>query len=117
MLPRFRAGDMEGGVVAGTDALIEQLSLGEEAAMARAQQAKQQVQDNQRGNPFFVLVMIFILLSVFGRLFGGRRGGGWWWLPLLFLGGGGGGGRGGFGGGGFSGGGGSVGGGGASGHW
>ncbi len=121
--PRFRNGDMEGGIVAGTDALIEQLSLDEAAAIARVQQAKETRQQTNEIIPLFVIVMIFIVLSILGRVFGGR-GKTLWWLPLLFMGGGGGGrggrggwGGGGFGGGGFGGGGGSFGGGGASGRW
>jgi len=34
ILPKFKAGDMEGGVVAGADALIQQLSLPDEVAKA-----------------------------------------------------------------------------------
>ena len=42
VLPRFRQKDMEGGVVAGTRALIEQLSLDTSTAEQRAAQAEQQ---------------------------------------------------------------------------
>jgi uncharacterized protein len=72
-------------------------------------------------NPFFLFVLLFIVLNLFGRRGGGRRGCFPWWLPFVSgmgggrgggwggggFGGGGGGGFGGFGGGGgFSGGGG-----------
>ena len=133
VLPRFRQGDVPGGVVAGTDAIIQQLGLDQAAAQAQAQQA-QAVQAQQESRPqgrhhelvgsiFSFLLFVFVI-SAFFR--GGRRGGGLGWaLPLMFLGGGGfggrdnddGGGLGGGGGGGFSGGGGSFGGGGASGGW
>ena len=133
VLPRFRQGDVPGGVVAGTDAIIQQLGLDPATAQAQAQQA-QAAQAEQESRPqgrhhelvgsiFSFLLFVFVI-SAFFR--GGRRGGGLGWaLPLMFIGGGGfggrdnddGGGFGGGGGGGFSGGGGSFGGGGASGGW
>ena len=127
VLPRFRQGDVPGGVVAGTDAIIQQLGLDPATAQAEAQQAaaaqaQQEAQPQGRhheaiGSIVSFLLFIFVI-SAFFR--GGRRGGGLGWaLPLMFLGGGGFGGRDddGGGGGGFSGGGGSFGGGGASGGW
>ena len=131
VLPRFRQGDVPGGVVAGADAIIQQLGLDPATAQAQAQQAaavqaQQEAQPSGRrhelvGSIFSFLLFVFVV-SAFFR--GGRRGGGLGWaLPLMFLGGGFGGrddeGGGGFGGGGggFSGGGGSFGGGGASGGW
>ena len=137
VLPKFKAGDVPGGVVAGTDALIEQMSLDpsqaeQKAAAAKAQLAEQSDQPTyhyrHRSSIFSVIFPIIFIVFVFGGIFGrGRRGGmgGLW--PLLFLGsmmggggrdddwGGGGGSSGG--GGGFSGGGGSFGGGGSSGSW
>jgi uncharacterized protein len=117
VLPAFKAGDMEGGVVAGTEAIVGQLGLPPEEAQAIAAQAAQSGSSGGGGIP--LIVIIIIVLFVLSRL-----GGGWWWLPFLFSGGGGGGrdhwgggGGGGFGGGGFSGGGGSFGGGGSSGSW
>jgi uncharacterized protein len=120
VLPRFRDGDIEGGVVAGANAIIEQLSLDADAAQARVQAAKR---DNGADGSwiFFIVfaVLILFLLGAFGSRYdrrngrgpwtGGWGGGGW--------GGGSGGGWGGGGGGGFSGGGGGFGGGGASGGW
>lgn len=126
MLPRFRAGDFNGGVEAGADALIGQLSLDPSQAEARAAQAAQQAQEDGQGSgisPLSVLVIILFIAIAFGRIFGGFG-----FLPLLFVGGlggrgyGGGGYGGGYDGGGFGGGfggggGGSFGGGGASGSW
>ena len=115
VLPKFRSGDFNGGIVAGADALIQQLSLDPSAAEAKAAAATQQVQ-RRSGNgasPFSILIIIFFIAIAFGRIFGGRGVGFW---PLLFLGGMGGGGRG-YDGGGGGGGGGSFGGGGASGSW
>jgi uncharacterized protein len=137
--PRFKQGDFGGGVEAGADAIIKQMSLSPEDAqknIAAAEQAQQRRQ-HSGGSPlpvfFWLMVFGFVALSHFRRGYGrgyrtrgggispwvalwalnslsrGSRGGGW--------GGGGswGGGGGGFGG--FSGGGGSFGGGGASGSW
>ncbi len=135
VLPRFKAGDVPGGIEAGTDALIQQMSLDPSQAEQKAAEAKAQQEQSQdqgyhyvsrhRSSPLSVIFPILFVLFVFGGIFGRRRGGGGLW-PLLFLGGmmGGGGGRdddwgggGGGGGGGFSGGGGSGGGGGSSGSW
>ena len=122
VLPKFRSGDFNGGIEAGADALIQQLSLDPSAAEAKAAAAAQQVQHQGDGgaSPLSILIIIIFIAIAFGRIFG-ARGVGFW--PLLFLGGMGGGGRGyggydGGGGGGWGGGGGgSFGGGGASGSW
>jgi uncharacterized protein len=125
VLPRFKAGQMEAGVVAGVEAVVQQLALPEDQArqnVAQAAQAQQQSQGDG-GVPFGLIIAILVIFWVLGSLlrgFGGRGGGGglWWLLPML-LSGGGGRDRGGWGGGGggFSGGGGSFGGGGSSGSW
>ena len=121
VLPKFRSGDVDGGVEAGTDAIVQQLGLDPTTAKANAQAAEQR----PAAPPFRIPIFLIILLVFFVvRMFmgGGRGGGGLWALPFLFMGGGGGYrggdfGGGGGGGGGFSGGGGSFGGGGASGGW
>jgi uncharacterized protein len=139
ILPKFKAGDMEGGVVAGADALIQQLSLPDEVAKAQVAQAAEQ--PRREGPPRWILVLlvfgfVFMLITMMRAGRGGRRA-----MrgrdgrrrrrdhdddnlaPLIIGGilgnmlGGGGGGGGWSGGGGFSGGGGSFGGGGASGGW
>jgi uncharacterized protein len=131
VLPKFRAGDVPGGVVAGTDAIVQQLGLDPQTAEANAAAAETRaVRIEQRAPsraprlPIFLVVIIvfFVIRLMLGR---GGRGGGLWVLPFLFMGGGGGGGwgrrdddfGGGGDGGGFSGGGGSFGGGGSSGSW
>ncbi len=127
VLPKFRSGDIAGGVAAGTDALVQQLGLDPTTAQANAVQAERAPPRRHHeglGAIVSFLLVMFVLSAVFR---GGRRGGGMGWiLPLMFLGGmGGGGGRdddyggggGGGDGGGFSGGGGSFGGGGSSGGW
>ncbi|MYL98110.1 methanol dehydrogenase [Novosphingobium sp. FGD1] len=130
ILPRFKAGDMLGGIEAGADAIIRQLTLPPEEAQKIAAQADarraDQGDDISLGTVIFILMIIFffvlpILRSVAGG--GGRRRSGFG-APIIWLPGGfggdddhGGWGGGGWGGGGFSGGGGSFGGGGASGSW
>jgi uncharacterized protein len=118
VLPDFRKGDYNGGVEAGTDALIAQLSLERSAAEAKVAAAAQGQKGGEGGGILPLIFIIIIFVFIFGRLF--RSGGGGLW-PLLFLsslgGGRGGGWGGGGGGGGFGGGGGSFGGGGASGSW
>ena len=116
VLPKFRQGDFNGGVEAGADALIQQLSLETSEAEKRAAAAEQQPRgDTGGGGLSGLIILLFIFIAIF-RVFGG-----WGLLPFLFMGGGRGGGGwsdggGGFGGG-FSGGGGSFGGGGSSGSW
>ncbi len=123
ILPKFRSGDMAGGIVAGADDIIKVLSGDAAAYKIKAEQQPKTYQPSRpdSGGSFsgFLLTAVIIIILL--------RVGGWWW-PLL-LGGWGGGSRGGWssgggggwssggGGGGFSGGGGSFGGGGSSGHW
>ncbi|MEI9889409.1 MAG: TPM domain-containing protein [Caulobacteraceae bacterium] len=139
VLPRFRQGDMQGGVVAGARGLVEQLGLDTSTAEQRAAQAQQQADQNryaQRshrggGNPLAGLIVFVVLFFVIGGVLRGTGGFGGF-LGGMLLGGllgggrrygdddrwGGGGGFGGGGGGGFGGGGGgSFGGGGSSGSW
>ena len=127
VIPKFRAGDVSGGIVAGTNALIQQLSLDTSTAEAKAAAAAAHP-PMRHGSPIGGIVPLILLFFIASSFFRGRRGGGGmgWMLPMMFLGGGfggggggwgGGGGGGGFGDGGFSGGGGSGGGGGASGGW
>jgi uncharacterized protein len=126
VLPKFRTGDVEGGVVAGTDELIAQLGADPATAQANIQQAT--AASRPQGAPFGAIFGLIIFVIVISSLFRGHGGGGMGWLlPMMILssgsrgggwgGGGDGGGFGGFSGGGFSGGGGSFGGGGASGSW
>jgi len=142
ILPAFRNGDYAGGIITGTNALIEQLTLDPEEAAARAAEAQQQAE--RPSLPFFPLfifgiIFLFIVFSLLGALgqrahrrgrgrggndddIGGGMGGILIWAAAEALsrgasGGGGSWGGGGFGGGGFGGGGGGFGGGGASGGW
>jgi len=124
ILPRFKAGDMPGGIEAGTDAIISQLKLPEDEARQIAAQARPQ-QAESDGGPipvFFVLLFIFIffvlpLLRARRGLRYASRGGPVVLWPGTSGGWSSGGGGWSSGGGGFSGGGGSFGGGGSSGSW
>ena len=130
IVPRFKAGDMPGGIEAGTDAIIKQLTLPADQAAQIA--AKAQKQDKQEGMPIGVvnwlnIFYLFFVLPMLRRMGGGRhyRGSGlgpvivWEVLNAAAHAsrGGGGDGWGGGGGGSWGGGGGSFGGGGASGNW
>ena len=142
IVPHFKQSppDYGGGIEAGADAIIKQMSVPPEEAQknaAAAQRSQQQRQHSGGGGlpvVFILMVVAFVVLSHFrrgaGRRYRSRRGGISPWVVLWGLnelsrgsrGGWGGsswgGGGGGFGGGGFGGfGGGSGGGGGASGSW
>ena len=125
ILPAFRSGDMESGIIDGTEAVITQLSLPDDEAKAiAAKPARPDVGSNNQEHipPFIVLLIVGWIVIGLLRGLGGRRNS-LWWLPLMILqnsrGNGGSLGGGSFGGsgGGFSGGGGSFGGGGSSGGW
>jgi uncharacterized protein len=143
ILPRFKAGDMAGGIMAGADRIMETMRLPADQAARNAAQAEarqeQRQESREGGFPFFFIILTFFfvvlpMLKAAGgrkrRYHSKRRGGVDPWIVLWGLNeisrssrGGGGWGGGGFGGGGFgggggfSGGGGSFGGGGASGGW
>ncbi|MEW5687329.1 MAG: TPM domain-containing protein, partial [Pseudomonadota bacterium] len=91
VLPAFKAGNYEQGIVAGTREIIKQVGLPPEEAKAAAAQAEArraaEVRGSDDANPFVVIFSIFVFLWVLSgimRLFGGRRAGGLWWL-LPFL--------------------------------
>ena len=122
ILPKFREGDLSGGIVAGADAMIEQLGLPPEEAKARVTDAARPERHDVRGSPIIGLLIFLFVIFLFSSLFRGRRGGigsalPWIILNVLTNSGRGGGGDWGGGGGGFSGGCGSFGGGGSSGRW
>jgi uncharacterized protein len=140
IVPRFKAGDMGGGIVAGSDQIISMMQLPAAEAAKRAQEiGATESRREESGAGFipviFIVVVFFVIIGSIASRAGGkryrrRRGGIDPWIVLWGLNeisrasrGGGGWGGGGFGGGGgggfggFSGGGGSFGGGGASGGW
>ncbi|MGL4313746.1 MAG: TPM domain-containing protein [Sphingomonas sp.] len=134
IIPRFKAGDLPGGITAGAQAIADQLKAPPEVAEQKALAAGKTRHHRHGDNPggaiavLIIMVVLFIVLPMIFRRAGGRRyydSGGI--PPVILWGGGGGGGSSwgggssGWGGGGggdsFSGGGGSFGGGGASGSW
>jgi uncharacterized protein len=141
ILPHFKQNppDYGGGIEEGANQIITQMSLPPEQAANNVAAAEQAQQARRNASPglipviFWIMIIVFVLLSMArrasGRRYRGRRSCINPWIVLWGLselsrgsgrGGGGsswGGGGGGGGGGGFSGGGGSFGGGGASGSW
>lgn len=90
VLPRFKAGDLPGGVLAGAQAIAEQLKLPLEAGEKRAQAltaGRQQRRARGGGDgeastlvaAFWIMVVLFVVLSLMrgggGGGGGGRRGG------------------------------------------
>lgn len=126
IVPRFKAGDMPGGIEAGTDALIAQLQLPPDQASAVAAKAAKSTQSSGIDPGFVIWLLIFVfffVLPMIRRMAGGKRyhssglGPIIMWNVLDGMSRGGGGSSWGGGGGGWSGGGGSFGGGGSSGSW
>jgi uncharacterized protein len=124
IVPAFRSGDMEGGIVAGAEAVAAQLALPDGEARANVRKASEAA-DRGEGSPLATLLVLILIFWVLASVMrgGGRSArafrrsglGGPVILPPM---GGWGGGRGGdWGGGGFGGGGGGFGGGGSSGSW
>lgn len=136
ILPRFRDNDYPGGIGAGADAIVTQLTLPDDEARAFASEVEQEARSRKGGGGIGVflfwgaIILFFFIIPALSSAGKGRRHGRsgvgdvvTWGLLLgsaLNNGRGGGGGfgdGGGFGGGGFGGGGGSFGGGGSSGGW
>jgi uncharacterized protein len=117
IIPRFKAGDMPGGIERGVDDIVQVLS-GDAAAFKERAERPAGSDDWSQFIPiaFFVIVFIIIILSNIRRR-RGRRGPWGWTVGPGWSSGSGSGWSGGSSGGGFSGGGGSFGGGGASGRW
>ena len=122
ILPRFKAGDMAGGVEAGTAELIRLLQLPPEAAEAAALAARERAAQDEQPSlgavaAWVLIILVWIFIATARGSRGRRRGSDILWGPGIGGSWGGGNGGGGFGGGGFGGGGGSFGGGGSSGSW
>lgn len=82
MIPRFKAGDIPGGITAGVDALDKQLRASPEEAQARLDAAAKQFDQthtrsaarrNGGGVPFGLIIWAVILLFVLVPLIRGRR--------------------------------------------
>jgi uncharacterized protein len=122
VLPRFRAGDLQGGIEAGAGAVLDLLRADETASSPNWPSERPVADDQEISWPMLLLfaVVAFMVLSrMLQSRAGGGRSGRYRQPPVIVIPGGFGGGwsGGGSGGGGFSGGGGSSGGGGASGSW
>lgn len=84
IIPRFKAGDMPGGIMAGAAAIGEQMKLPLEAAEARAQEAAQKSAAQPRkarsggnvpwGLIFWGAVLLFVVLPMIASRGGRRRG-------------------------------------------
>lgn len=78
ILPRFRAGDMAGGIIAGADSIVRQMSLPEDEARETAAQAEatEPARDSESGGflpvIFWMMIIAFVLLAL-ARRDGGRR--------------------------------------------
>jgi uncharacterized protein len=77
ILPRFRAGDMAGGIVAGADQIVQAMSQSPAEARQSAQEAQQQEVKRDRSVSvlpviFWMMVIGFVILSL-ARRAGGRR--------------------------------------------
>jgi uncharacterized protein len=92
ILPRFRQNDMPGGIIAGAQAIGEQMKLPLEAAEARAREQTQKAQPSARrassggfpwGLAFWGLVFLFVIVPMLfrsrrrGRRYRGGDGGAW----------------------------------------
>nr|MBA4769361.1 TPM domain-containing protein [Sphingobium sp.] len=77
--PRFKAGDMAGGINAGVDAITSLLALPPDEARQRAAQAEQEVRHGNDGGggilAFWIIlfVVFFVALPLLSRARGGRR--------------------------------------------
>ena len=89
VLPAFRAGNMEQGVVDGTEAIVQQLGLPDDQAEAIAQSPPQPApQVHAEGShfpSFLVLILAIWIITSILRGLSGRRMGGLWWLPFVLL--------------------------------
>jgi uncharacterized protein len=91
VIPKFRAGDVSGGIVDGTNAIIAQLSADPSTAEAKAAQAEQAARaPMRRGNPIGGIIPLIFLICIISSIFrrGGFGGGFGMLLPMMLLGGG-----------------------------
>ena len=77
ILPRFKAGDMPGGIIAGADAVIAQAQLPPEEAQQRVEQAKaDRTVKSKSINPvpvIFIVIVFFVIIGSIARAAGGKR--------------------------------------------
>jgi len=65
IIPKFKAGDLEGGVVAGTDAILQQLSLPDDEARANVAQVAAKPERARSGSGFPPIAALLVGLFVF----------------------------------------------------
>lgn len=98
ILPRFKAGDMAGGIVAGANAVADQLALPDAEARAKVTAAAAEYNKTHRtqaqsggGVPFGLIFWLIVLAVIVvpmigrrarGRRYGGGGGGGAWPIVL-----------------------------------
>ena len=78
IVPRFKAGDMPGGIEAGTDAIIQQLTLPPDQAQQIAAKAEFQAEPNTQEFPLGLMIwllffFLFFVLPIIRRARRGRR--------------------------------------------
>ncbi len=78
ILPRFKAGDIPGGIAAGADQIVKQMELPEAEAAKRAQEigAKEAKRLEVDVNPIpviFIVIVFFVIIGSIARAAGGRR--------------------------------------------
>ena len=83
IIPRFKAGDMVGGISAGVDALVQQLSLPDDEAKAKQDEAVKQYNQSHKarqssghfplGAVIWIVIVGVVVLSHIGRTAGRAR--------------------------------------------
>jgi uncharacterized protein len=77
LLPRFKAGDMPGGIMAGADAISAQLRLSPEEVQRQVEQASAERRARDFDiNPLpilFIIIVFFTIIGSIARAAGGRR--------------------------------------------
>ena len=78
ILPRFRQGDFGGGITAGADEIVKQMSLSPAEAQRRTAQAQAQVRKREVGGAgflpvIFIMIVFFVIIRGLARRAGGRR--------------------------------------------
>ncbi len=78
ILPRFRAGDMAGGIQAGANEIIKQMSLSPAEAQRRSAQAERQEVGRQHSGAgflpvLFIMIIFFVVIRSFAKRATGRR--------------------------------------------
>jgi uncharacterized protein len=77
ILPRFKAGDLPGGIMAGADAVIAQSQLPPDQAQQQVEQAKAETSRREVSiNPvpvIFIVIVFFVIIGSIARAAGGRR--------------------------------------------